>query len=54
MADWNALRWDDLMLGERDTAILAASIGLSLALIVLMARLSSVRNDDRQSDADRR
>jgi hypothetical protein len=39
MADWNALRWDELVLGERDVALLAAAAGLALALTVLTIRL---------------
>jgi hypothetical protein len=39
MNDWNALRWDELALGERNAAIVVASTGLALALIVLIIRL---------------
>jgi len=39
LAEWNALRWDELAFDQRDAAVVAAAVGLAFALITLMVRL---------------
>ncbi len=39
LAEWNELRWDQLAFGQREAAVLAASVGVGIALVTLMVRL---------------
>ena len=39
LTEWNLLRWDELAFDQRETAIVAAAVGLTIALMTLMVRL---------------
>jgi len=48
LTEWHELRWDGLAFGQREAAVLAASIGLGIALVTLMVRL--LRHEARRRE----